>query len=477
MCRTVVTLPPSRNNMPPGPRGLPVVGSLLSVQRNPHIKFNDIARKYGDVCMIRLGSTPAIIISHPEIVREAFSKPEFSDKYAGPLMEEFTAGRSDIAFSRYDDSWRRLQRYANRSILSHSRVPQIVKLYLEPIMDMYLDILGEAADSGEIVNPYDILFPIGARAVTDIIFGVFGYAQDEGIAKGITAVQDTLDWALAKVSLPSIYNHFPIALLLVAPQARRARSQFKAMSQTVDFDSYKDHPLFDLDNPTCLLEVMLADERSGEIDMTDLKALVGDLIFGGIDTTTKTMTWFLLTLVNRPEVQDRIFEELESADVDGRRELGVEDMSKLPYTHAALMELMRLRPIFPFGIPHLAAKTEELAGYTIPEGAAVASNTYGIHRDERFWDAPLEYRPERFLPQADGSPSPNMLNPAYLPFGTGRRACPGQNLGLSMLWLQTVRLLHNFRFSPPDKVKWIPEEEVYMLTLAPKPYTVKLTRR
>ena len=231
-----------------------------------------------------------------------------------------------------------------------------------------------------------------------------------------------------------------------------------------------------MDSPTCLVEAMLSDERSGVIDMSDVKALVGDLVVAGIDTTAQTMAWLVLTLANRPEIQDRLYEELRGSYPDGDGIYDIPDMSKLPYTHAVSIENLRFSPVIPFGVAHRAARDGELAGYMIPEGAQMLANTYGIHRDERFWDAPNEFMPERFMPLTDGSPAPDLTNEAFLPFGIGRRACPGQNLAMQTLWLETIMLFRNFRFEPPDGQR-IPEKGEFGFTLAPKSYAVTVKRR
>ena len=439
--------------------------------------MNNFARKYGDVCLIWLGSTPSIFISHPELVREAFMRTEFSDRWGGVIIESMMDPNQHLVFGRYDANWRRLQRYVNRNVLSHRRVALISETFVEPIMDLHVEAMGALADSGELVYPKKEFFTMSARTMADVIFGVYGYSQNKGMEKALHDVEGAIERGFANAPVHKPLNYFPRLVNFFTNQLTNAKEQFNTMSDIVDFEALKDSPLFDLDSPISLVEVMLADEREGEITIAELKSLIGDLIFAGIETTAQTMTWLILTLANNLEIQDRIFQELESADQDGRRALRMDDMPSLPYTHAALIENMRHRTVVPFGVPHRAARTGELAGYEIPEGAQMLANIHGIHHDERFWDAPYEFKPERFMPQPDGSPSPELENGAYMPFGVGRRGCPGQNLAMSSLWMTTVRMLHNFRFEPPPGIERIPEEEQLGLSLGAKPFAVKVVRR
>ena len=315
-----------------------------------------------------------------------------------------------------------------------------------------------------------------ARAMADIIFGVFGYAQNNAMETGINTILRAIDWGFGMASLVNPVNYLPRFTGVLLRKVATARAEAESMANILDFDALKESPMFDLDHPSCLVEVLLSDERSGVIDMSEAKALVGDLMVAGIDTSAQTMMWLLLELCNMPEIQDRLYEELLRAYPDSDGIHDIPDMSKLPYTHAVMIENMRCNAVAPFGVTHSTARTAELVGYTIPEGAQVLANVYGMHRDERFWDAPNEFRPERFMPLADGSPAPDLQNEAFMPFGVGRRACPGQNLAMQILSLETIMLFRNFRFERLHAER-ISEEGKLGLTLGPKPYAVKVTRR
>ncbi len=114
----------------------------------------------------------------------------------------------------------------------------------------------------------------------------------------------------------------------------------------------------------------------------------------------------------------------------------------------------------------------------MPEGAQVLGNLYSIHHDPRFWESPDEFIPDRFLPMEDGTPPPAMTSGAFLPFGVGHRRCPGRQFGEIVIWMHASRLLHRFRFEPANQDRGrLSEDEVFGLTLGPKPFALSVTRR
>lgn len=134
------------------------------------------------------------------------------------------------------------------------------------------------------------------------------------------------------------------------------------------------------------------------------------------------------------------------------------------------------RTISPVGVAHRASRDAEVGGFRIPAGTGVLSNLYDIHHDPRFWDSPHEFIPERFLPQADGSPAAALSGEAFIPFAVGHRRCTGEGLAGIEVWLYITRLLHQLHFKTPGDVP-LPEDEVPGLTISPKPYALKATRR
>ena len=460
---------------PPGPRGLPVVGSMLHLRKDPQVALTRIAREYGDVCVVKLGSVPTVIISHPDLLREAFTRIEFSDRWLGRITEIMTNGE-DLAFAPYGELWRQLQRFANRELLSHRRLQDIRERYVEESVNTLVERVGDMSDAGEPLRPRDLL----PRRNADMMFhAIFGKGENDA-AEFERKMDDLLEnvlWFFSNASAVNPADYIPMLRFLPNPAVEQAEAVSNRMTEILDFliDLVANRPDLDLDNPNCLAEVMLKAVREEEISHASMRNLIGDLLFAGIDTTAQSMAWLLLALANRPHIQDRIHAELNAAvGADGMP--GVEHQPDLPYLHAAIMEAMRYRTVGPLALPHKTNVDCEIGGYAIPKGAQVLGNIYAIHHDPRFWESPDEFMPERFMPLQDGTPPPALTDGAFMPFSAGRRGCPGQGFAQVVIWLQACRLLHKYNFKPHDADR-LPEDEVFGLAISPIPYALAIERR
>lgn len=174
--------------------------------------------------------------------------------------------------------------------------------------------------------------------------------------------------------------------------------------------------------------------------------LLWDMITAGTDTTVITVEWAMAELVRNPRVQMKAQEELDRVIGHGRVMLEA-DIPNLPYLQAVVKESFRLHPPTPLMLPHKASTSVKIAGYDVPKDASVVVNVWAVARDPGVWDNPLEYRPERFLEE-----SIDIKGSDYrvLPFGAGRRVCPGAQLGISLVASMIGHLLHQFTWALQD---------------------------
>lgn len=199
-----------------------------------------------------------------------------------------------------------------------------------------------------------------------------------------------------------------------------------------------------------------------KIDLDGVRGLIGDLLAGGTDTSATTVEWAMSELMKKPELITKATEELDRV-IGKERWVEEKDIPQLPYIDAIIKETMRKHPVAVLLAPHLAMEDCKVAGYDIPKGARVFVNVWSIGRQQDVWDAPEEFRPERFLGQAIDVKGQNF---ELLPFGSGRRMCPGMNLGLKMISSMIANLLHGFNWRLPENVHKdeLNMEEIFGLT-------------
>ena len=466
------TLP---GKLPPGPRGLPVFGSLLEIRNDTHLSINRLVRRYGDICLLRFGSVPTVIISEPTMLHEAFGKAELADRWVSEIMN-ILSGQKDLVLAPYGEHWRQMQRFANRELLSARNIETVRERYIELVVDGLVARMAEMGEDGTPVHP----MPLTLRSNSNLMFrALFGREEDESpeFLEQRDRLLEYISWLFASATATNIVDYIPWLRFLPSNGVKEAARQAQVSAEVIAalVEAARERPGVDLSTPTCLVEVMLAKEDAGEISSEMTKDLCADMIIAGTDTSAQTVNWFLLLMANHPEVQAKVHEELDR--VVGRDALPtVDDRTRLPYVFACLAESMRYRTIGPLGLPHKASEDAEVGGYLISAGTQVLGNIYSIHHDPRYWDSPEEFRPERFLPQEDGSMSPSLTSPAYLPFGTGHRRCPGRRFAETTVWLHITRILHKLRVETPEGAP-LSEDEVFGLAISPKPYSLRVERR
>jgi typhasterol/6-deoxotyphasterol 2alpha-hydroxylase len=201
-----------------------------------------------------------------------------------------------------------------------------------------------------------------------------------------------------------------------------------------------------------------------------LYILAQDLIIGGTDTTAGTMEWAVSELLKNPKTLAKAMEELNHV-IGPDRLVTESDLPRLPYVEALLKETMRLHPPGPMLAPHVAREDTSVDGYDVLAGTVVFINVWGIGRDPALWDAPEEFRPERFLESKIDLRGQDFQ---LLPFGSGRRMCPGLNLAVKVLALSLANLLHGFEWRLPDgeTAEELSMEEAFQLK-APRKFPLK----
>ncbi|CAN1191823.1 Cytochrome P450 81Q32 [Linum perenne] len=193
-----------------------------------------------------------------------------------------------------------------------------------------------------------------------------------------------------------------------------------------------------------MIDTMLSMQQSEPDIYSDdiIKGHVMTIILAGTDTSAATIEWAMSLLVNHPEVLQKARVELDNV-IGNNRLIEESDCPNLPYLQCIINETFRLYPVAPVLVPHLSSEDCTVGGYTISKGTMLMVNAWAIHRDPKAWDDPTSFKPERH--QEVKVDQPCML----LPFGMGRRSCPGTGLANKVVSLALGALIQCFEWERP----------------------------
>ena len=231
-----------------------------------------------------------------------------------------------------------------------------------------------------------------------------------------------------------------ILMKLPLPETRRIKKSRKIVDESIYriIESHRQQPEKYQDLLSMLLSAQDEDTGIG-MDDEQVRDEAITLFIAGHETTAVALTWFWYLLAQHPEVDKRMYDEVDQV-TEGRLPV-FEDISRLVYTRQVLSEVLRLYPPA-WLLTREATKDVIIGGHEIPKGATVDMSPYFLHRDQRFWPDPERFDPERFSPDKKNQTHKF----AYLPFGTGVRGCIGEQFAWLEALLSIAVIAQNWKF-------------------------------
>ncbi|PIA57123.1 hypothetical protein AQUCO_00600094v1 [Aquilegia coerulea] len=420
---------------PPGPNGLPVIGNMGMADQLTHRGLAQLSKQYGGILHLRLGLLHMVVVSKPEVAREVLQVQDniFSNRPATYAIRYLTYDRADMAFAHYGPFWRQMRKLC------------VMKLFSRKRAESWASVQDEVESTVRMVE-FSKLF--GAFNIADFFPGL-SWVDPQGLNARLTKARQSLDRFIDKI----IDDHL---------------TKKKKTSDQDDTDMVDDLLAFYKEEAK---ESKLKDPHiSINLTRENIKAIIMDVMFGGTETVASAIEWAMSELLKSPEDLKKVQQELNMV-VGLDRRVQESDLDKLTYLKCVLKETLRLHPPIPL-LLHETSEDAEVAGYYIPARSRVVINAWAIGRDKNAWDEPEVFKPARFLNK--GAPDFKGNNFEFIPFGSGRRSCPGMQLGLYALELAVVHLLHCFSWELPDGMK--PDEldmnDVFGLTA---PRAIRLT--
>ncbi|KAK3417634.1 cytochrome P450 CYP82D47-like [Eucalyptus grandis] len=449
---------------PEAPRAWPVIGHLpiLAKSKLPHKTLASMADQCGPIFTVRVGTFQALVVSGSEMVKECFTKNDIALSTRPRHVAQKILGYSYamFPFAPYGPYWREVRKMVTLELLSSRRV----KSFLNPIQASEADVaiqelhelwIENKDDSGHVIVDLKQWF---AKLTLNVILRIVA-------GKRYRAADEEKKQQCQK-ALREFFHFFGLVLPAdVFPFLRwfDLGGHEKAMKRTAEEldeimggwleDHKRDNKdLGETNSSGDFMDVMLSvlndDEVGGYDADTVIKATCLAMIAGGSDTAMVTLTWAISQLLNNLHILKKAQKELD-AQIGKHRQVKEGDIASLTYLQAIVKETLRLHPAAPLSGPRLFTEDCTVGEYHVSKGTWLILNIWKVQTDPRTWPDPLEFRPERFL-SSHKDIDVKDSNFALLPFGGGRRICPGISFGLEMVHFLLARFLHAFEISTVD---------------------------
>lgn len=465
-------------DMPPGPKGLPLVGNVFDLLKEDSVRyFTRLAEEHGPFYSVQLGGRRVVVLSSSHWLNQAFVRQGemFNHRPRGTVLS-FIMGGKGIADAE-NTKWRDSRRFTLHVLRDFGLGKRSVENYVNRELQDFMEVTQK--NVGRAYNPhYDL-----ATSILNVVWHMFVGERFEMGDKSLRWIVDSLEMSLTLVEQGGFLNYLPLLQFIGTFFKPKAVKVGLNVWHRLDYFSdliakHKvslDDPERDIDLMYEFLEQQRKDLQQGKTDtvFTDdqLKWLLSDLFIVGLDTTVTTLRWSFLSLVRHPEMQRRVYKEVE-ATIGLDRLPTYEDRLKMPYTEAFMNEVFRFGSITPLAV-HANPEETTLGGYRIPKRTWVIGNIYGIHWDKKLWGDPENFRPERFLNEAGEF----VRSEHVLPFSVGRRNCLGESLARIEAFLFLTSMLQKYEFGVPEGHERPATTFQCGVTLNPSEYHVLLTER
>ncbi|CAL5039563.1 unnamed protein product [Urochloa decumbens] len=446
--------------LPPGPWQLPVIGSMHHLAGQlPHRAMRDLARRHGPVMLLRIGEVPTLVISSREAAREVMKTHDaaLASRPLSASVRVITMGGRDIVFAPYGEHWRQLRKVAITELLSARRVLSFRAFREEEVGAVLRECAAAAAaaaagGAAATVEMRARLSVLVADATARAVLGDRCAERDAFLRE--------LDHGIELVAGFNPADLWPSSRLVgrLSGVVRRAEECRDTVFGILD-GIIKEH-LEMMDSGGAgeaedLLDVLLKIQKEGSLqiplDMDVLKAVIFDIFGAGSETSATTLQWAMAELIRNPTAMRRATAEVRAAFAS-HGAVVEHALGELRYLHLVIRETLRLHPPAPLLLPRECREPCRVLGYDVPRGATVVVNVWALGRDDRYWhggDAEA-FRPERF---EDGGEAAGVefkgADFELLPFGAGRRMCPGMAFGLVIVELALASLLFHFDWEAP----------------------------
>ncbi|KAN0019040.1 hypothetical protein ACTFIU_002242 [Dictyostelium citrinum] len=473
------------NKLIPGPSTIPIFGNLLKINsKDVATCFDDFYKQYGKIYRLRLGNVETVVLTGGDIIDECFNK-----KHKDFLKTRY------VKFSRYlgkdinilhsnGDYHFLLKGILTREItlrkLNNDRMKfnkYILEMFNTIINDRENHQLNETTKTTKtlVKDVPNQIKKLAIKAVLNFTLGI--EENDETCLK--LAIKGSNVFKMAGLFIYSDYLPFLFPLDIKSMAKSEMISSYFFINDYIvkkldqlkkkEFNDNAEDDDNDGENP--LIENYYKLFLQGSIRYDSILLSIVDIILASVDTTSNTISFILARLINNPEIQNKVYEEIMKNDIDNNSNyISFADHSKYPFIISIMNETYRYYSSVPMPEPNMTTEDIEVNGYKIAKGTQIYKNLRGTHQSKEFWgEDALEFKPERFK-------TPTLNQKGLFHFGAGPRGCPGARFTECFFFTAMVLIFKNYKLSNPNDYKIDDRGEVG-LAMQCKPYNALFEKR
>ncbi|KAL7138867.1 hypothetical protein ABFS83_09G011300 [Erythranthe nasuta] len=449
-----VLLIKKKTNLPPGPKKLPIIGNLHQLGKLPHRTLRNLSEKYGDLMFLQLGFVPTIIISSADVAREVVKSHDlvFSGRPSLYGAKKISYDFRSISFAPYGEYWREIRKLVVLELMTAKRVQSFGNIRVDEVAQM-MDRIISSQKNKNLVDLSSLAFLLSNNVVCRVALGTTGSVDENGNG---SVFQDVLGETQHLVGEFNIADYFPGLAWVNRFNGvdKRLEKNFQALDRFLDrviqehLDPVRIKP--DVED---IIDVLLGIQKDPRHTWMALShehikgVLLVDIFAAGTDTSATAIEWTMTELVRNPTVKQKVQQEVRQV-AKGKTKVEETDLPKLAYLKLVIKESLRLHPPAPLMIPRETTEKCTIDNkYEIPAKTRVLFNASAIGMDPEYWENPERFWPDRFLNRQVDFRGQHF---ELLPFGAGRRGCPGINFSMPLVELALANLLFRFDWKLPE---------------------------
>ncbi|KAI3761393.1 hypothetical protein L1987_51807 [Smallanthus sonchifolius] len=436
-------------DLPPSPPKLPVIGNLHQIGPLLHHSLHSLSQNHGGPLMlIQLGSVPTLVVSSADAAREVMKTHDltFANRPDVKMWRRLLCDLKEVSVAPYGEYWRQAKSIMTLHLLSNKKI-ETHRGVREEEITLVVEKIKKLSCESQVVNLSDLFVTFTNDVVCRVTFGR-KYSEGEKFRKMLGEFFEVLGGLNLEDFVPQ---------LAWVDRLRGFNAKVERVAREIDgfLDDVVEERLRSTtgggggdreDFVDILLKIQKDDRIGVTLDRLVIKALLLDAYTAGTDTTATVLEWTFTELVKHPRVLKKVQDEVRMV-LKGKHQINQDDIDNMKYLKAVLKESLRLHPPIPTLVPRVARQDVKVMGYDVEKGTRIIINAWAIARDPKVWDDPNEFRPRRFLNCTIDFKGHDF---DLIPFGAGRRGCPGIAFAMTTNESLLANLLHIFDWELPN---------------------------